>query len=486
MSASNRRPERFDYNLAVIGAGSAGLVAAYVAAASGAKVCLIERERMGGDCLNTGCVPSKALLRSAAVAATIRRAAEFGLEAPPPEVDFAAVMERVQQVIRRIEPHDSVERYTALGVDCIAGDAQITSPWTVAVDERTLTARALVVATGAVPAMPPIPGLDGLHCLTSDNLWKLRELPARLLVLGGGPVGCELAQAFARLGSEVTLVEMLPRLLLREDEEAARLVAGSLGADGVRVLTGQRAIAFHRDGSGGRVELESETGRDSLSFDQVLVAVGRRPNTAGLGLENAGIELHADGRIKVDSFLRTTCPSAFACGDVTGPYQLTHAAGHQAWLCAMNALFGSLKKFRVDYSVLPWVTFTDPELARVGLTEAEAREQGIACEVTRYGIDELDRAIADGDARGFVKLVTKAGSDRLLGVTIVGPHAGELIAEYVLAMRHRLGLRKLLNTIHSYPTLAEANRHAAGEWQRHHLPGALLKLAGAWHRWRRR
>ncbi len=484
MSASNRPPEHFDTNLAVIGAGSAGLVTAYVAAASGAKVSLIERARMGGDCLNTGCVPSKALLRSAAVAATIRRAAEFGLEVPPPRVDFAAVMERVQQVIRRIEPHDSVERYTSLGVDCIAGHARIRSPWSVDIDGRTLTARALVIATGAQPAIPPIPGLNELAYLSSDNLWDLRELPARLLVLGGGPIGCELAQAFARLGSKVTLVEMLPRLLLREDEEAARLVSDSLRADGVRVLTGHRAVAFQPESGGGRVELDSDTGRSSLSFDRVLVAVGRRPDTADLGLENAGIELHPNGTIKVDPWLRTTCPSVFACGDVAGPFQLTHAASHQAWYCAMNALFGSLKKFRVDYSVLPWVTFTDPELARVGLIEADAREQGIAVEVSRYDLDGLDRAIADGEARGFVKLVTKAGSDRLLGATIVGPHAGELIAEYVLAMRQRLGLRKILNTIHSYPTLAEANRSAAGEWQKQHLPGGLLKLARYWHRWR--
>ncbi len=484
-AAANPPPNNFDTNLVVIGAGSAGLVSAYIAAASKAKVTLVERERMGGDCLNTGCVPSKALIKSASIAAYLRRGEEFGVHAGDIRIDFPRVMERVQEVIARIEPHDSVERYTSLGVDCVAGNARITSPWTVDVDGREITTRSIIIASGGRPAVPPIPGLADCDYLTSDTLWDLRELPRRLLVLGGGPIGCELAQAFARLGSKVTLVEMLPRLLLREDEEASQLLVESLKRDGVNVLTGHRAEEFRQESGAHIAKCSSESGTIDIPFDKVLVAVGRRANTDNLGLENAGVELNDNGTVRVNDHLQTSCENIYACGDVAGPYQLTHAASHQAWYCAMNALFGTFKKFRVDYSVLPWATFTDPEVARVGLIEADAKEQGIAVDVTRYGIDDLDRAIADGEAKGFVKVVTKAGSDKILGVTIVGHHAGDLIAEYVGAMRHGRGLRSILNTIHIYPTLAEANRFAAGEWQKKRLSETLLSISGWWHRRRR-
>ncbi len=481
-AAGSRRPRRFDANLVVIGAGSAGLVSAYVAAAAKAKVVLIEAARMGGDCLNTGCVPSKALLRSARIAAQLRRAAEFGLVAGPVAVDFPRVMARVAAVIERIAPHDSVERYTGLGVECVAGTATLLSPWEVQVGTRVITTRAIVLATGARPAVPAINGLTAAAPLTSENLWELRELPARLAVLGGGPLGCEMAQAFRRLGSEVTLVEMLPRLLAREDAEAGEAIAARFAREGITVLTGWQARAV--EGSG-----ELRLGRDgetrTIGFDRILVAAGRTPRTEGLGLEHVGVELNPDGTVRVNEFLQTTRSNIYACGDVAGPYQLTHAAAHQAWYCATNALFGSLRRFRIDYSVLPWAVFTDPEVARVGLNEAQARERGIAHEVTRYGIDDLDRAIAEGEADGFVKVLTPPGSDRILGATVVGPHAGELMAELVLAMRHRLGLRKVLGTIHSYPTLAEANRFAAGAWQRAHLPGFALRIAERFHRWRR-
>jgi pyruvate/2-oxoglutarate dehydrogenase complex dihydrolipoamide dehydrogenase (E3) component len=469
----------------VIGAGSAGLVTVYVAAAAKARVALIERDRMGGDCLNTGCVPSKALIRSARLAADVRRAAEFGLQAGPVSVDFPRVMARVRDVIGRIEPHDSVERYTGLGVECLSGSARITSPWTVELGGRTLTTRSIVIATGGRPTVPPIPGLDAIAYLTSDTLWDLETLPRRLLVLGGGPIGCEMAQAFARLGSEVTLVEKLPRLLMREDDEVSAAVSERFRAEGIRVMTGHAAERFETTAE--QHAVCSADGRETrVPFDKVLVAVGRRANTDGLGIENAGVGLNRDGTITVNAYLQTSQPHILACGDVAGPFQLTHAAGFQGWFCAMNALFGGLKRFRPDYSVMPWAVFTDPEVGRVGLTAAEAEAQGIPFEVTRYGIDDLDRAIADGEARGFVKVVTRRGSDRILGATIVGPHAGELITEYVTAMKHGLGLRKILNTVHIYPTLAEANRFAAGEWQKARLSAGLLRAAEAFHRWRRR
>ncbi len=478
------RPRKFDTNLVVVGAGSAGLVSAYIAASAKARVTLIEREKMGGDCLNTGCVPSKALIKSAAVAAGMRRGAEFGVHAGDVRVDFPRVMERVREVIRRIEPHDSVERYTNLGVDCVQGEATITSPWSVAVNGRTLTARSIIIASGGRPAVPPIPGLDEVRPLTSENVWELESLPSRLLVLGGGPIGCELAQSFARLGSQVTLVEMLPRLLTKEDQDAADLVHASLKADGVNIMTGYKASGFSVAAGQKQVTCEGEGETLQLTFDEVLVAVGRRANTQDLGLEQVGVALNKNGTVSVNQYLQSSCPSIYACGDVAGPYQLTHAAAHQAWYCAMNALFGGIKKFKVDYSVIPWTTFTDPEVARVGMSEDEARAANRPVEITRYGIDDLDRAITDGEDHGFVKVLTSPGSDRVVGATIVGHHAGDLLTEYVTAMRHGLGMRKLLSTIHSYPTLAEANKFAAGEWQKQRLPERLLGLARRFHAWR--
>lgn len=486
MSApASTRPRKFDTNLVVIGAGSAGLVTAYVAAAAKAKVTLIERDKMGGDCLNTGCVPSKAVIRSAKIAAYIRRAKEFGLDAGELRVNFPQLMQRVQDVIATVEPHDSVERYTGLGVDCVSGSARITSPWTVAVNGDTLTTRSIVIATGGRPFVPPIPGLADIDYLTSDTVWQLEALPRRLLVLGGGPIGCELAQAFARLGSEVTLVEMAPVLLGREDTAVSATLASSFAAEGIRVLTGHKAERFEQSGEAKVAVCSSDAGEQQVAFDQVLVAVGRRANTDGLAIDNAGLELNQNGTIPVNEYLQTSQPQILACGDVTGPYQLTHAAGFQGWFCAMNALFGGIKRFKADYSVMPWAVFTDPEIARVGLTAAEARDQGIPYEVTEYGIDDLDRAIADSEAHGFVKIVTKQGSDRILGATVVGYHAAELVTEYVTAMKYGMGLRKILNTIHIYPTLAEANRYAAGNWQKARISPLALKVAARFHRWRR-
>ncbi len=481
-----RRPRRFDTNLIVIGAGSAGLVTSLIAATVRARVTLIERDRMGGDCLNTGCVPSKALIRSARLAHDVRRGQEFGIGGAPAGVDFARVMERVQTVIRRIEPHDSVERFTALGVDCVQGEAQILSPWEVAVNGRTLAAPNIVVATGSRPRIPDIPGLERVDYLTSDTVWALREAPARLLVLGGGPIGCELAQAFARLGSEVTLVTHASRLLPREDDEVSALVAETFSGEGITLHTGHEPVAFEPAGPGGCCRLRGPDGMREVPFDRLLLAVGRSANVEGLGLEALGIQLTGSGTIAVDDCLRTAVPTVFACGDVAGPYLFTHVASHQAWYAAVNALFGRLRKFRVDYSVIPWATFTDPEVARVGLSENEARERGIAYEVTRYGLEDLDRAIADGEARGFVKVLTAPGKDRVLGATIAGHHAAELLNEFVLAMKHGIGLNKILATIHVYPTLSEANKFAAGEWRKARKPERLLEWVGRYHRWNRR
>jgi len=484
-----KQPARFDRNLVVIGAGSAGLVAAYIAATLRAKVTLVEKHRMGGDCLNTGCVPSKALIKSARVVSQIRKAEEFGLRNAAAEVDFAGVMERVQRVIKAVEPHDSAARYTALGVECIQGEARIASPWTVEImtasGTRTLSTRAIVIAAGARPFVPPLPGMDAIRVLTSDNVWELRELPRRLAVLGGGPVGCELAQAFARLGAKVTQVEMLPRLLAREDAEVSTMVEESFRDDGIDVLINNKAKQVVVE-SGGKFLIAEHAGVDTrIEFDELLCAVGRIANTAGYGLEELGIPVSRARTVETNAWLQTLYPNIYACGDVAGPYQFTHTASHQAWYAAVNALFGSFRKFRADYSAIPWATFTDPEVARVGLNETEAKEQNVPHEVSVFGIDELDRAIADGVARGMVKVLSVPGKDRILGATLVGEHAAELIVEFIAAMKHGLGLNKILRTIHIYPTLAEANKYAAGVWRKAHAPEALLRQVERLHAWMR-
>jgi dihydrolipoamide dehydrogenase len=483
------RPAKFDRNLVVIGAGSAGLVAAYIAAAVKAKVTLIEKHRMGGDCLNTGCVPSKALIRSAKLLTQIRHSRNYGIRSAQAQFDFADVMERVQKVIKTIEPHDSVERYTGLGVEVIEGEAKITSPWTVEVrtagSVQTLTTRSIVIAAGAQPFVPPIPGVEEVGYVTSDTIWNLRTLPKRLVVLGGGPIGSELTQAFARFGSQVTQVEMLPRILVREDPEISEMVAQRFREDGVNVLVNHKAKQFVIE-NGEKVLIAEHAGTDvRIAFDQLLVAVGRVANTKGYGLEELGIGTTRQRTVETNEFLETIYPNIYACGDVAGPFQFTHTASHQAWYASVNALFGKLKRFRADYSVIPWATFTEPEVARVGLNETEAKEKGIPCEVTTYGIDDLDRAIADGEAHGLVKVLTVPGKDKILGATIVGEHAGDLIIEYIAAMRHGIGLNKILGTIHIYPTLAEANKYAAGNWKRAHVSPKTLEWLGRYHAWMR-
>lgn len=482
------KPARFDRNLVVIGAGSAGLVTAYIAAAVKAKVTLIEKHRMGGDCLNTGCVPSKALIRSAKFLSHVGRAGEFGCRAATADFSFAEAMERVQRVVRTVEPHDSVERYSGLGVEVIEGAAKIVSPWAVEVTRdggarQTLTTRSIVIAAGARPFVPPIPGIEEIGYLTSDTVWALRELPRRLVVLGGGPIGCELTQAFARLGAQVTQVEMLPRIMIREDAEVSERVTRRFRAEGIAVLTNHKARQFLVE-DGEKILVAEHEGRDvRIPFDAVLVAVGRVANLQGYGLEEIGVG--ASRTVDTNAFLQTNYPNIYAAGDVAGPFQFTHTAAHQAWYAAVNALFDPFRKFKADYSVIPWATFTEPEVARVGLNEQEAKEKGIPYEVSRYDLDDLDRAIADSEAHGFVKVLTVPGKDRILGVTLVGEHAGDLIAEYVLAMKHGIGLNKILGTIHIYPTLAEANKYVAGVWKKAHAPERLLAWVERFHAWRR-
>jgi pyruvate/2-oxoglutarate dehydrogenase complex dihydrolipoamide dehydrogenase (E3) component len=526
---ADQRPQTFDRNLIVIGGGAGGLVSAYIAAAVKAKVTLIEVHKMGGDCLNYGCVPSKALIKSAKLAHQMRHASNYGLSDSAPSFSFKAVMQRVHDVIKAIEPHDSIERYTGLGVEVLQGYGKLVNPWTVEValndgTTQRLTARSIVIAAGARPSVPPLPGLDDVGYVTSDTLWdefaQLDEVPKRLVVLGGGPIGCELAQSFARLGSHVTQVEMGARIMVREDEEVSELAKASLEADGVQVLTGHKALrcelhpptvaaiaakqSMDRHASLAMTEkrelvMTEKEGVDTpfekrlivehngqeqvIPFDQLLCAVGRVARLQGYGLEDLGIPTHRT--VETNEYLQTIYPNIYAAGDVAGPFQFTHTAAHQAWYAAVNALFGEWKLFKADYSVIPWATFIDPEVARVGLNEQEAQEKNIPYEVTQYGIDDLDRAIADSEAHGFVKVLTVPGKDKILGVTIVGAHAADLLAEYVLAMKHGLGLTKILGTIHTYPTMAEANKFAAGEWKRAHAPQKLLSWVKKYHDWRR-
>ncbi len=484
------RPAKFDRNIVVIGAGSAGLVSAYIGAAVKAKVTLVEKHKMGGDCLNFGCVPSKALIRSAKFLSHVKRAREFGIRSASADFQFKDVMDRVHRVIKTVEPHDSAERYASLGVDVVQGEARITSPWSVEIRrsdgaKQTLTTRSIVIAAGAAPFVPPIPGIEDVDYVTSDTVWEVRELPKRLIVLGGGPIGSELTQCFARFGAKVTQVEMLPRIMIKEDPEISEMVAHRFRQEGIDVRVNTKAKSF-KVVKGAKIMVAEHDGKDvEIPFDMLLCAVGRVARTKGYGLEELGIPVTTQRTVEVNEHLQTIYPNIYACGDVAGPYQFTHTAAHMAWYCAVNALFGRFKKHKVDYSVIPWATFTEPEVARVGLNETEARERGIAYEVTTYGLDDLDRAIADGEAEGLVKVLTVPGKDRILGVTIVGDHAGDVIAEYVAAMRHGFGLNKILGTIHIYPTLTEANKYAAGNWKRAHAPQGVLRLLERYHAWMR-
>jgi pyruvate/2-oxoglutarate dehydrogenase complex dihydrolipoamide dehydrogenase (E3) component len=483
------RPKSYDRNMVVIGAGAAGLVSSLIGATVKAKVTLVESHKMGGDCLNFGCVPSKALIKSAKIAEQMKHADRYGLDPADPKFSFKAVMHRVHAAIAAIEPNDSVERYSGLGVDVVEGHARMVDPWTVEIkphagDAYRLTTRAIIIATGARPFVPPLPGIDTSGYLTSDTLWEVMATrnapPKRLTVLGGGPIGCELAQAFARLGSQVTLVEMAPRVMIREDQDVAALAAETLAASGVELLTAHRALRVERKAL---IVAEADGTERSIGFDDLLVAVGRAARLTGFGLEELGIE--TGKTVTVNEYMETKFPNILAAGDVAGPYQFTHTASHTAWYASVNALFGTFRKYKADYRVIPWTTFIDPEVARVGLNEQEATEKGIAHEVTVFPMHELDRAITDSATKGFVKLLTAPGKDKILGVTIVGEHAGDLIGEYVLAMRHGLGLNKILSTVHAYPTYIEANKFAAGRWKKANAPEWAFPWLDRFHSWRR-
>tara|TARA_B110000438_G_scaffold302674_1_gene361126 strand:+ start:262 stop:2439 length:2178 start_codon:yes stop_codon:yes gene_type:complete len=495
-----QKPKSFDRNLLVIGAGAGGLVTSYIAAAVKAKVTLIEAGEMGGDCLNYGCVPSKAIIKSAKIVDQIKHGEHYGLENATPQFSFKKVMARVHQVIADIAPHDSVERYTDLGVEVIKGYGKLINPWTVEIKlndgtMQTLTARSIVIATGARPFVPPLPGIEDSGYVTSDTLWtefaKLDTAPKKLVVLGGGPIGSELAQSFARLGSQVIQIEMAERIMIREDLEVSEFASQSLQKSGVNILASHQALRCEqRDGKKFIIvkNLKHEQGSEqeeemAIEYDELLCAVGRSARLKGYGLEELGIETNRT--IQTNDYLETLYPNIFAAGDIVGPYQFTHVAAHQGWYAAVNALFGTFKKFKVDYRVIPWATFIDPEVARVGINEQEAIEQGIDYEITRFDFEELDRAITDSAANGFIKVITPKGKDKILGVTIVSEHAGDLIAEFVLAMKHGLGLNKILGTIHSYPTWAEGNKYVAGEWKRNHAPETVLSWLEKFHTWRR-
>ena len=477
---------KYDYNIATIGGGSGGLVTSYIGSILKAKVALIERYKMGGDCLNTGCVPSKALIKTAKVIQSFKKHKIYGLEQINYKVNFEAVMKQVQEVIKKIEPHDSIERYTKLNVDCYQEEAKLLSKHEIELSNgKKITAKNIVIATGAIPTVFPIPGLDQLDYIHSDNIWELKTLPKRMLFLGAGPIGCELAQCFARLGSKITIIDIAPHILPREDPEISKFVIESFHQDEIEVIGSAKIDRFEKGSKEEKVYYEKNGKKNNLAFDKIFLGLGRKPRVTGFGLEKLGIKLNPNGTLKVDQYLRTNITNIYACGDVVGPFQFTHMAAHQAWYCAVNALFSPLKKFAVDYSVVPWVTYTDPEVAQVGENEISCKQKGIAYEVTTYGIEDLDRAIADREDKGIVKIVTEPKKDKILGCTICGQNAGEIIGEFILAMKARIGLNTILKTIHPYPTMIEANKYAAGQWKSANAPQKILNLLGKFHSWRR-
>ena len=478
-------PKKFDFNLIVIGAGAGGLVASYIAAIVKAKVALIEKDKMGGDCLNTGCVPSKALIRSAQVAHTARNASEYGVNVSTPEIDFPKVMERIRQVIGKIEPNDSPERYTELGVDCIKGDPKILTPYEVEINGKKITTRNIIISTGAGPFIPDIPGIKNVSVFTSDTLWNLNELPKRLLILGAGPIGCEMAQAFKRLGSHVTMIERASRVLRVEDEDVSDFLLKRLRSEGIEILLDTTAKEFKRDGDKQLLLCQDEHGSKEITFDHCLLSLGRRANTKGLGLEDLKVEISERGTIAHNPYMQTNYPNIYVCGDVAGPFQFTHVASHQAWYASVNSLFSPLARFKADYRVIPWCTFVDPEIARVGLSEQEAQARGITYDVTLFPLDDLDRAVADSQNSGFVKILSVKGKDKILGACIVGARAADMIAEFSLAMKHGIGLNKILSTVHLYPSFSEALKLAAGRWKQERKPEGLLNMAKRYHQWRR-
>ena len=479
------KPKFYDYNLVVLGAGAAGLVTSYIGATVKAKVALIEKHKMGGDCLNYGCVPSKAIIATAKKVHLTKKASEYGLKKVEIDFDFKDIMARVSGIIKKIEPNDSIERYSSMGVDCITGSGKILSPFEVEVNGKIITTKNIVVATGAGPLIPNIPGLKDVPYLTSETLWNLTTLPKNLLVIGGGPIGCELSQAFSRLGSKVTILDIADRILPKEDKDVSLFMETMLKEEGITILKSHKILEFINIYNKNSAVVEFNKEKKEIYFDYVLLSMGRKARVSGFGLEELGVKITNRGTIEVNEYLETNYPNIFACGDVAGPYQFTHTASHEAWYASVNALFGIFKKFKADYTVIPWTTFTDPEVSHVGLSEEDALSKNIQFDLTKYDIHELDRAITESENKGFVKILTSPGTDKILGVTIVGHNAGEIISEFVLAMKYKIGVNKILGTIHAYPTMAEANKFAAGNWKKARKPENLLKWVEKFHHWRR-
>ncbi len=477
----NPKPEE-RYNLVVVGAGTAGLVAAHGAAALGAKVALIERDLLGGDCLNVGCVPSKAIIRTSSLYADMRNASHYGAQIPADiDVDFSAVMQRMRGIRARISRVDSVQRLIAAGVDVFFGQARFTGLDTLEVDGAKLQFKKALIATGARPDAPSIPGLVDAGYLTNENVFDLTELPGRILVIGGGPLGCELAQAFGRLGSKVTIVQDMPLFLPKEERDAAQILSDALARDGIEVRLNTAAIKVRLDGAQKFVDLVSDDYKSTVAVDAILTGTGRLPNVEGLNLQAAGVDYNPSTGIDVDDFLQTSNRRIYAAGDVCLEHKFTHTADASARIVVRNALF--LGRQRLSSLVIPWCTYTDPAIAHVGIYVRQANAQDIPVKTFTIPLHEVDRAIADGDEHGFVKIHVKEGTDRILGATIVARHAGEMINEITLAMVAGIGLRTLATVIHAYPTQAEAIKKAADAYNRTRLNPTIQSLLRRWLQW---
>jgi mercury(II) reductase len=472
------------YNLVVVGAGTAGLVTAAGAAGLGAKVALVERHLLGGDCLNVGCVPSKAIIRSSRVFADVRDAYQQGLrESNHMEIDFSAVMERMRRLRTKISTHDSARRFQDLGVDVFLGEGRFSDPQTVEVDGKKLHFKKAVIATGSRPAVPPVEGLIEAGFLTNETIFSLTEQPKRLAVIGGGPIGCELAQAFRRLGSEVVLFHNADHILNREDSHAAEILQQAFIRDGIRLILGCKTKRVERDRGNKRIHIECQGKEEAIVVDAILVGAGRTPDVEGLNLEAAGVKYDKKEGVLTNDYLQTSNPNIYAAGDITLKYKFTHTADAAARIVIQNALFGGRKKWSA--LTIPWTTYTDPEIAHVGLYERDAREKGIEVDTFIRPFEEVDRAVADGEEEGFVKVHVKKGTDKILGATIVARHAGEMISEITLAMVGNMGLKTLAGVIHTYPTQAEAIKHVADAYNRTRLTPFVKKLFSRWLAWRR-
>lgn len=483
----NPRPQG-RYNLVVIGAGTAGLVTAAGAAGLGARVALIERHLMGGDCLNVGCVPSKSLIRSARAAKDARDGERFGIKVNGSvQVDFPAVMERLRRIRAQISPADSAARFRELGVDVYIGEGRFLDGGTIEVGGEKLSFAKAVIATGARAVEPPVPGLQKGGYLTNESVFNLTELPKRLAVIGGGPIGCELAQAFALLGSQVTLIHNKAQLLDREDPDAAAMVQEEMMRDGVQLRLNANLKQITHDGPVRRLHVEADSGMDSIEVDQILVGAGRTPHVEGLNLEGVGVRFDSRHGVEVDDHLQTAHPNIFAAGDVCMRWKFTHAADFAARIVIQNALFSvaGMGRKKLGSLTMPWCTFTDPEIAHVGLYEQEANERGIAVDTWTQSFEHVDRAIAEGETNGLVKIHTEKGTDKIVGATIVARHAGEMISEISTAMAGGVGLGKLANVIHPYPTQADAIRKCGDQFNKTRLTPTVKKLMATWLSWRR-